>query len=394
MRILQIVSLITPDGAYGGPVRVAINQSHALAEAGHQVELVAGARGFSGQNPSQVMGFPVRLFTALTVIPRVGFAGLTSISLLIWLIKNIHRFDIIHIHLARDFITLPSAAIARVMGISYVVQTHGMIDASVHPLASPLDKVLTQPVLQAARRVLYLTDREARDLTDISEQQLALHYLPNGVPFAAQVARATSRTEVLFLARMHPRKRPLQFVEMAIRLNHRFPEVNFRLVGPDEGEGKAVQEAIERSGLGCAIRWEGALDPSATLERMSHSDLYVLPSVAEPFPMSVLEAMSLGLPVVVGSSCGLAKHVRANDCGCVFDESLEGLVGAVAEYLADPEKRRDSGERARKAAQNDFSMIKVAFELERIYQRSSAVPKHTSGGPLELLRRHKKAETD
>ncbi|WP_247828496.1 glycosyltransferase [Arthrobacter antioxidans] len=371
MRILQVVTLASPDGAFGGPLRVAINQSRALTDAGHDVELVAGARGFTGGNPTRFMGFPVSLFTVRTVIPRTGFAGLTSVSLLRWLATNVRRFDAVHIHLARDFVTLPAAAIARAAGVPYVVQTHGMIDASNHPLAGPLDRVLTRPLLRRAQRVLYLTDREADDLTELAATALPLQYLPHGVPSADVSTRGSGGPEVLFLARLHPRKRPLQFVEMAIELHGRFPDARFRLVGPDEGEGRAVQRAIRNANLGDTILWEGALSPSATLTRMSRCDLYVLPSVDEPFGMSVVEALSLGLPVVVGESCGLAEQVRTSGAGTVFDGSLEGLVEAVAEYLVNPTRCASSGARARELAHNSFGMDAVAHELGQVYEESS-----------------------
>ena len=52
---------------------------------------------------------------------------------------------------------------------------------------------------------------------------------------------------------------------------------------------------------------------------MAAASVYVLPSVREPYPMSVLEAMSVGLPVVVSADCGLAPLVERARCGIVTD---------------------------------------------------------------------------
>jgi hypothetical protein len=46
MRVLQVVALISPDGSYGGPARVALNQSAELVKRGHEVTLAAATRGF------------------------------------------------------------------------------------------------------------------------------------------------------------------------------------------------------------------------------------------------------------------------------------------------------------------------------------------------------------
>ena len=50
-------------------------------------------------------------------------------------------YDVVHVHVARDFVTLPAATIARRAGVPYVLQPHGMIDPSDHALARPLDAV-------------------------------------------------------------------------------------------------------------------------------------------------------------------------------------------------------------------------------------------------------------
>lgn len=61
MRILHVVTLLGPDGAYGGPARVALNQSAALIDRGHEVTVAAGTRGFR-VTPNRVDGVPVQLF--------------------------------------------------------------------------------------------------------------------------------------------------------------------------------------------------------------------------------------------------------------------------------------------------------------------------------------------
>ncbi|KRF05351.1 hypothetical protein ASH00_11680 [Arthrobacter sp. Soil782] len=367
MKILQIATLISPDGAYGGPVRVAINQADALRAAGHDVQLVAAARGFGPCLPKEFSGSPVTLFPARTLLPGTGFAGIAAPSLWAWLTRVIRTADIVHVHLARDLVTLPAAAIARATGTPYVLQTHGMINESEHFLSKPLDRFLTKPVLRRARQIFYLTEREADDLVSVAGGDLRLKFLPNGVPGTEIQRQRNEHTEVLFLARLHAIKRPMHFIRMAERLIGRFPHARFTLVGPDEGSGDEVRDALMKADLGNNVRWEGPIGPSETLARMAKADVYVLPSVDETFPMAVLEAMSVGLPVVISSSCGLANHIRETRSGALFDGSLEGLVSAVEEFLGDPILREDTGHRASQAARKIFSMDAVVHELQENY---------------------------
>jgi glycosyltransferase involved in cell wall biosynthesis len=366
-KVLSIVTLVSPQGEYGGPVRVAVNQAAALAERGHSVTIVGATRGFDTV-PEELEGTPCVLFPAKTLLPGLGFAGLTAPSMIPWLRKHVGEFDVVHIHLARDLVTLPAAEITRRNGSPYVLQTHGMIDRSPRRLAAILDRGLTKRVLRDAKRVLYLTRPERRELEYVAGRPLALDELPNGVPFqAADTRPGPGPSEVLYLARLAPRKRPALFVEVATRLAREFPDVSFRLVGPDEGEGTRVSQLIETSGIGSRIEWEGALPPDATLNRMRRSVIYVLPAVDEPYPMSVLEAMSVGLPVVVTDTCGLAGFVQEHSAGIVVGEDTESLYDGVRRLLEDPIQSAETGVRGREAVRRELSMGAIAQRLEGIY---------------------------
>ena len=156
MRIIHVLTLVTPDGEYGGPLRVALNQVAGLRAAGHEVILAAGAQGFGRDLPSRYAGVDVTLFPAYQALPGTGFAGLVSPGLT----RFLHRWgataDVAHVHLARDLTGLPAALTLQSRGVPYVAQTHGMIDASDSPLAGPLDAVMTRCALRGARRVLGL----------------------------------------------------------------------------------------------------------------------------------------------------------------------------------------------------------------------------------------------
>ncbi|HZW41529.1 MAG TPA: glycosyltransferase, partial [Agromyces sp.] len=227
MRIAHIVTLLSPDGAYGGPVRVAVNQLKALAELGHEVTLFSTYRGYH-EAPTAIDGVPVVAFPARTLIPGIGFAGLGSRRLTKEIRRRVTDFDVVHVHLARDLVTLPAARAAQRAGVPVFLQTHGMIDRSSNPLATPLDALFTRPTFRAASSVFYLTDRERDDLLAVGAPGSKLVHLINGVPDPSPLARVeSSRLDVLFLARLQARKRPAEFVRAAITLAPEFPDVTF-----------------------------------------------------------------------------------------------------------------------------------------------------------------------
>jgi glycosyltransferase involved in cell wall biosynthesis len=386
MRVLQVVTLVSPDAAYGGPVTVAMNQSAALRELGHEVTIVGGARGYDVP-PSELAGTPAVLMRTLRLVPRTGFSGLGSPQLWRWFHRHRRDFDVVHVHMARDLVTLPLALQGHSAGVPVVLQTHGMIDPSTSVLARLADPVMTHRALRFAAAVLYLTEVERVGLLQVEPQIERLVPLPNGVPTdhpEAMLDHSGAR-EVLFLARLHERKRAGHFVEAAAALAGRWPEWRFTLVGPDEGEGPRV-EALIANARTPQITWEGAVSKDESLRRMSRAAVFAQPAIDEPFPMSVLEAMSVALPVVVTTTCGLADEVRRTGAGIVIEDSVTELTAALDRLIADAEGRLRMGAAGRTAMLDRFEMSQVARRLTDIYGFAA---KDGSSAPRGRRRQHR-----
>jgi glycosyltransferase involved in cell wall biosynthesis len=304
------------------------------------------------------------LFAARTLVPGTGFAGMGAPALSRWFRSNRDSFEIVHVHFGRDLVVLPIALAARRRHVPYVLQTHGMVIPSSHPFAAPLDAVWTRKVLRGAGAVFYLNPQERGQLVAVAGPGLRLVALGNGVPDYPAAVPPPGPPEVLFAARMHPRKRPAAFVEMAKTLLKRGVDARFTLIGPDEGEGPALRAALDGESR---ISWEGALPPAAIPRRMAAASVYVLPSVREPYPMTVLEAMSVGLPVVVCVDCGLAPFVERARCGVVVDHEVSALADAVEAILANPSLAQAMGGRARDTVRAEFGMHAVGDRLMGTY---------------------------
>ncbi|MFD1506966.1 glycosyltransferase [Georgenia yuyongxinii] len=376
MRILHLLTLVTPENAYGGPATVALNQARALQDRGHRVVVAAAQRGFGSSPPVRVAGVPVRLFPARTAVPGAGYAGLGSPGLHRWLARHGRQADVVHVHLARDLVTLPAAAVVQMLRAPYVVQTHGMIARSEHPLSGPLDRVLTRRVLAGASRILCLDDRESDAVHDVAVGRVRTLVVPNGITdehTRPGTSGPPDPPEVLFLARMHERKRPLLFAQAAARLLESHPDARFSLVGPDDGQADAVRALAALSSAPERLVWEGPVPPARVPSRMDRCAVFVLPAVDEPFGMSVLEAMARGKPVIVTRSCGLASAVATHRVGLVVpDDDPSALVDAIDRLLGDAAARSQMGRRGRRLAREEFGMLRVVRLLEDAYRDAGA----------------------
>jgi glycosyltransferase involved in cell wall biosynthesis len=116
------------------------------------------------------------------------------------------------------------------------------------------------------------------------------------------------------------------------------------------------------------VSYRGALNPSEVVNIISKYDLLILPSHKENFPMVVLEAMSVGVPVLVMKSCGISETIRKfNDAFVCRDESTTGLIEAF--------NRLVNGHSAKERevlinfCEQNFSIANVALSLSTNYNQ-------------------------
>ena len=371
MRIAHVVTYLSATGAYGGPVSVAAGHCRELAARGHDVVLYAG---WDGLGDGAVEGGETRSRRARRLLPSDSFSLLFSLPLLLTFVRQVRRFDVVHVHLARDLVTLPLALVCLLARTPLVVQTHGMIVPDRRLLCRVLDALAVRRVLRTARRQLVLTDLEHRQVLEVAPDRHNVVLLENGVrpgPSRAHWPHDDEVPEVVFCSRLHPRKRAPAFVEMAEHLVRRGVRARFSIVGPDEGDLSRVTELIADRGLAHAVPYEGSLPSSKILTRLAESQVFVLPSVDEPFPMTVLEAMSVGLPVVITESNGLAGALRSVE-GCrVTTPSYEALAEAVEGLIFDEESWRRAADSSAELVRRRFELAAVVDRLEETYRNES-----------------------
>ncbi|MEV8455971.1 glycosyltransferase [Streptomyces sp. NPDC052095] len=378
MKILHIVTLHTPDHAFGGPTRVALNLSKAQRAAGHDARIMALADGFDGPPPRTVEGVPAHLFPARHLLPAFEVSGITSGALL----RTAHRMargaDLVHLHLMRDLVTLPAGLLTLASGTPLVVQTHGMVDPTENRIARLTDLLGVRRVLRGADVVLHLTETERREVDAVAAPVPPARTvrLVNGVrPQPIKPARVPGRPPtVLFLARVQQRKRPEDFVAAMPEVLARHPDARFVLAGPDTGALPATLELARRLGVSGSLDQVGPLGHEEVLAAGRAADVYVLPSIEEPLGVSVLEAMSVGTPVVITRTCGLAPDVARAGAGRVIDsrvgedERNAHQVAAAVLELLEPEANARAGKAAWELVNADFTIDAVAESLRRTYE--------------------------
>ncbi|MFC8682666.1 glycosyltransferase [Microbacterium ureisolvens] len=363
LRILHVLPHLSPDRRYGGPLTVALTQARALIDRGHEVVVLGGAdRGLPRR--ALVDGVECRLFRSFAP-RRSAFGFRTAPGLKSWYLRHAGSFDVSHIHLARDFTTLPVAAASG--AIPTVLQPHGMLSPSTTAPRRLLDSIWTRPAFRNASAVIALTARE-RELLRADFADFRAHLLPNAVERRTVNRRPEDGvTRVLYLARLHTRKRPRLFLQAATLLSKRGGHWSFDVVGPDEGELRFLKHLANQS-PDLDIRFHGPATASETVDYFASADIYVLPSVDEPFGLTMLESLAVGTPVVAASDAPLGVELNSLGLADLFDGTPENLADVIDNLASDTNRRAEIARMSAKRIDEFWGTETMAGRLEEIYE--------------------------
>lgn len=136
----------------------------------------------------------------------------------------------------------------------------------------------------------------------------------NGVDFSkypSAVERDYGRSNetVLYLSRVSRQKGPMFFMQAARQVVRSRPEARFILAGKGEMLRECVDFAVDNRLMG-NVSFAGFVPDEDVPRFYANSDVYVLPSVSEPFGISILEAMSSGVPTIVSKTTGVGEALR------------------------------------------------------------------------------------
>ena len=170
------------------------------------------------------------------------------------------------------------------------------------------------------------------------------------------------------VARIQDIKNHRGLVQAFELLRARLPEQRERLRLSILGDGPllpALKAQVAEAGLNDVIWLPGA---RADVADLLHSfDIFTLPSLAEGTPVSLLEAMACGLPVVASNVGGIPEVVGDGEQGTLVPVDTEALAGALARYVQDPALAARHAEAARARIEHKYSMAAMLSAYTSLY---------------------------
>lgn len=376
-RWLSVISHLDP--RYGGLSAVVPQLASSLAEHSRfDTEIAAFCLPGEEYQPATTAPVPVSFW------PTSRKAWLVDRALTARFRSAVSAAPGVHIHGLWEQSSLAAAQAARATHTPYLVSAHGMLEP--WALAQGRAKkqlyagLFERPNLNGAACLHALTTAEARHYRAfgctapiaVIPNAVAIPATPSGQLFLEAYPLLRGRRILLFLGRLHAKKG----IDMLLRAwaavraqaSAAWNDAVLVVAGPgEEAMRLGLEELAGHLGLRDHVTFAGMLGPAMKWSSLAAAECFVLPSFSEGLSMATLEAMGVGLPVIVTTTCNLPE-VDAFGTGWQVEPTQAALAEALAAWLQNtPEANSAIGQRGTALVHERFSWQTVTEQMAELY---------------------------
>lgn len=376
MRILQVCAYLYPALQYGGPAKVVYDLSVELSKDNQVTVLTSDVwdenRRISLSEQLQSKRNIVFIYTK-NIINNIAYSArfFSCFGMISYFISNRRSFDLVHIH---DVFIIPQLVVgylAVLFKVPVILSPHGILDPvrmkKKSILKSLLYSIMVHPLLQRTSAIVATSDKEKLDLQQLGFTNVSTVW--NGIPSETNASRNTStaRTAVvgLYVGKLHTQKGLIELVSVANRFSS--DEFKLLLAGPDDGALARIKQVMNDD----QVLLTGFVDDQKKQLLFSKADFFVYPSYAEGFSISILEALSNALPVMITDQCNFPL-VEKYGAGyiCKVNDLEKDLELAISDILKNRGKLKKMAIQAKRLLADHFTISIMAKEMKRVYEHS------------------------
>jgi poly(glycerol-phosphate) alpha-glucosyltransferase len=366
VKIVHVVD--TASRLAGGMFESVKGLARAMQADGEHVSVIAGLDRWSMADRATWGAVP------LTEVPVTGFRDKILARSMIAALDAAAP-DLLHLHGIWGVGARATAHWARRSGRPVVIAPRGMLDPWAWQRSRMKKRVsswLWEDRLLRGARLFHALNVPEADAIAAYQFGPPVSVIPNGVALPAHMAdrrvRGGKRT-LLFVGRLHPKKGLAELITAwsllppAVRASWRLA-----IAGWDEVGLLALLEAqVQALGLTDEIEFVGQVFGADKDAAFRDAAAFILPSYSEGLPMTVLEAWSYGLPVLMTAACNLPKGFTA---GAAFEVTTDprGMAAAMGAVLNEEARLADAGARGRALVEADHGWSAIGRAMTAAYR--------------------------
>ena len=387
MRISFVIPYFYPALGYGGTPRLAYDMARGLTNRGHQVTVFTtdaggkdriakaviqdidehgldGMKVFFYRNLSNRLALRHRLF-----LPARFFRDVRTLMA---------NTDVVHIHDLRSFLSVAAYRAAHALRIPYALSPHGGLPRLGKQSSKMIfDALWGKALLRDSAALCAISPLEERDAKALGIETPRIHPFPPAINSADYRNLPTRRTFasrwglgdrkiVLFLGRLHWIKGADILIE-AISLIPELKDVHVVIAGPDDGAENQLRSLVLAKKLQRRVTFTGFLNAKEKTSALVDSDIVVIPSRREGFPLTILESLACKTPVILTSACDLGNWIQQHPVIRFSSEDSQDLAKKIKAALCDPPVAKRMLD-ASSFVLDEFSLEALAQRAEVLYQ--------------------------
>ncbi len=380
IHVLHVSPFFAPAWVYGGLVESAYQFARHLARAGAAVRVLTTDANGSGKRLDSAakapythgQGFEVRYCA------RVARQSV-SLELVGALVEQVRWADVVHLHAAYSFPTIPALLVARMLERPVVWTPHGALQrwsgSRRIQFKSLWEKVCSLVAPRAL--VLHLTSQSEVEETRARFPRAAIGLIPNGVEIPQSLQREPrgAGLRLGFVGRLDPKKGLENLLAACRILKERGgPVFSLAIAGSGSSDYEAkLRREIDRLDLSHEVALLGDLRGEKKQRMFERTDVVVAPSFTENFAIVVAEALAHGAAVIASTGTPW-KEVERAGCGLWVGNDPASLADAISTVSSMPVA--EMGERGRRWMAASFSWDQCALEMLALYKDLLARPGH------------------
>ena len=277
-------------------------------------------------------------------------------------------FDIIH---SNDWLTYPAGAFAKqITGKPLVVHVHATDFDRSRGKVNPIVYSIEKRGLDAADHIITVSDLTRQIVIEKYHQHpdkvTTVHNAVEPIENPEQFVKQPRKDKVVtFLGRLTMQKGPEYFLEAAVKVLQKTKNVRFVMAGSGDMMDQMIHLAAQR-GIADRFHFTGFLRGDQVHNMLAQSDVYIMPSVSEPFGISPLEAMQVGTPSIVSKQSGCAEILTNAIKTDYWDiDAMADAIYAIVKYPSLYKTLRKKG----KEEVDNIKWEYAGYKIREIYNK-------------------------
>jgi glycosyltransferase involved in cell wall biosynthesis len=387
VRILQVIGSVDPRG--GGTTNHVFSSAEVWSRHGHECHILC----LDSPNDACVLHSPQITFAigperapdelVRRLLPFLRYGYTPKLGN--WLNKYAENYDAIILNGLWNFTSYGSWLALRKLNVPYFVCPHGMLDPwlqKAHPtnhfLKAMFWRLFEWKVVCGARGIFYACEEERQlaqaFVSDCECEEFVAGYGTQDILGDASAQKAAffskfpelrERKLIVFLSRIHPKKGLDLLIKAFARQPNNFSDFDLVIAGPDQvGLTPQLMKIAVQLGIEKRIHWVGMLTGNEKWGALRSATFFVLPSHQENFGIAVVEAMALGVPVLITKQVNIWQEVELSGSGHVVIDDVDDINRGLNHLCSlAQDQLRVIGRNARLCYETRFNLEKNALEL-------------------------------